>query len=434
VEYKKSMYNNMITSRIKNDKTEYLIYNSSTGAMAWLEKWVYSAMAEGNISVLKKEKFFNELQRNGFVVLKEVNEYFNYMFKAKSFALDKHSDFASYIVAPTMRCNLKCLYCFEECNNDTSIMSEDMLEAVYLFITKNVMKESKHRLNINWFGGEPLLAYKQIKNLSKKLISFCDNHKIEYRASVVTNGTLLTKSILEELIDECRVKHFQISFDGESAEYQRMKKATNENFNRAIQSIEMISKSCAGISVRLNVCYENKDSLLHLAKKIVKISDFHGIMYAGKIMKYDNKQDYSEISAKDFEIFENNLNEYASTYSEYQRYVKKSLNPKGASCGYMVKNRCLIDPHGRLYRCEHHINDIHYVIGDVINGFYRNELDYMFVLGDLPDKCQKCSIMPICMGGCSSDRILHQKFVNCDYMKRKLVENCILVEKLKHSG
>ena len=72
--------------------------------------------------------------------------------------------------------------------------------------------------------------------------------------------------------------------------------------------------------------------------------------------------------------------------------------------------------------------------GDVINGFYRNELDYMFVLGDLPDKCQKCSIMPICMGGCSSDRILHQKFVNCDYMKRKLVENCILVEKLKHSG
>ena len=91
-------------------------------------------MDEGNIAVLKKAKFFNELQRNGFVVLKEVNEYFNYMFKAKSFALDKHSDFASYIVAPTMRCNLKCLYCFEECNNDTSIMLDDMLEDVYLFI------------------------------------------------------------------------------------------------------------------------------------------------------------------------------------------------------------------------------------------------------------------------------------------------------------
>lgn len=65
------MYNNMITSRMKNDKTEYLIYNSSTGAMAWLEKGVYSAMDEGNIAVLKKAKFFNELQRNGFVVLKE---------------------------------------------------------------------------------------------------------------------------------------------------------------------------------------------------------------------------------------------------------------------------------------------------------------------------------------------------------------------------
>lgn len=422
--YTVSIYNNCITKREGDEKITYLYYNSSTGAIAWLNEEIHLAFEMNDIRSIENMEYFDGLIKNGFVVPNVIDEYSRYMFKVNNFVLDKESDVASYIIALTMQCNLKCVYCFEEGNCDNDIANDGTINQIYLFITNSIKKQQKKKLSINWFGGEPLMAYQQIIALSKKLIAFCEENGIEYVASLVTNGTLLTEKKLDELIKH-KVKHFQISLDGEKKEYNLLKRGNELSFDKAYESVLMVSNSIAGISVRLNVCNENKESLLRLTHRLVENLDFHGIIYAGKIMKYNDDSSYTEISDEEFYEFEKQVNAVMSIYPEYISLIRKSLKPKGASCGYMVSDRCLIDSRGYLYRCEHHINNPKYIIGDVMNGFYRNKIDYKFLFSELPNKCQKCSVMPICMGGCASDRILYDKWISCDYMHKKVVDNCL---------
>lgn len=423
--YKKSQYNNYIMNR-KSDGAS-LYYNASTGAIAWLNKEIQNAFDSNCIAPLQSKDYFQTLIKNGFVVPDIIDEYERYAFKARQFVMDCNSDFASYIVALTMECNLRCLYCFEEGHYNKEPINDSTIKAIYRFITQSVLKQNKQKLNINWFGGEPMLAFDRIVELSKQLMEFCQKHNINYTASMVSNGTLLDENKLNILINKCNIKHIQISLDGDSEEYIYLKKANINYFNTVMNNVGLIAKSSIGLSVRLNVCRENQNSLLNLVDKLVSIPDFHGIIYAGKIMNYNGSSLYHEISDEDFALFESEVNKKAAQFEEYKKLVKKSLKPKGASCGYLVHNRCLIDSYGYLYRCEHHINNRALAIGDVKNGFYHNKVDNLFLFHELPQKCRTCSVMPICMGGCASDRILYDKWINCDYVHNKVKSWCIYI-------
>ena len=98
----------------------------------------------------------------------------------------------------------------------------------------------------------------------------------------------------------------------------------------------------------------------------------------------------------------------------------KRLEPKGAGCGYMADGRGLIDHNGLIYRCEHQINNKEFAIGDVINGYYYNDIDSSFMDCPLPEKCKTCSIMPVCMGGCASDAIYDKKEFGCESLKEDI--------------
>lgn len=420
--YKQSQYNNFIIKR--ETDASYLVYNSSTGAIAWLNQEVQEAFDNNCIDKLESKDYFQALIKNGFIVSEIIDEYERYNFKARQFVMDQNSDFASYIIALTMECNLRCLYCFEEGRYNNEPISDSIVQSIFCFITSSVLEQKKKKLNINWFGGEPMIAFERIVELSNLLIAFCSRNGIDYTASMVSNGTLLDEKKLNILINRCAIKHIQLSFDGDKEDYIRLKKANEKYFDIAYRNVLLIAKSSIGLSVRLNVCEENRKSLLNLIDKLVCEPEFHGIIYAGKIISYNNSSLYHEISDEDFTVFEAEIDKRASKFDEYKKLVKKNLKPKGASCGYLVHNRCLIDSQGYLYRCEHHINNKKLAIGDVKNGFYHNKIDDTFLFHTLPEKCKTCSVMPICMGGCASDRILYDKWINCDYVYDKVESWC----------
>jgi radical SAM protein with 4Fe4S-binding SPASM domain len=59
-------------------------------------------------------------------------------------------------------------------------------------------------------------------------------------------------------------------------------------------------------------------------------------------------------------------------------------------------------------------------IGDVVSGFYYNQTDYTFLDYVLPEKCKTCSVMPVCMGGCTSDVIFAGKQTDCESIKENI--------------
>lgn len=112
-------------------------------------------------------------------------------------------------ILPTMNCNLYCQYCYENRKNIT--MTDSNIQTIYKFIKNKI--HHINALSILWFGGEPLLATRQIENLSKKIISLTSKHNVRFRNSIITNGTLLSDEICKKLI-RCAIKDVQITLDG----------------------------------------------------------------------------------------------------------------------------------------------------------------------------------------------------------------------------
>jgi uncharacterized protein len=409
---KKSIYNNVITEK----DGEYLYYNSGSGAIAWLEENAHNAILHNNFTSIDKE-LLAALEKNGLIVNDAVDEYGRHMNRSKQFKMDMNSDLSTFVIAPTMACNLRCVYCFECGRYSNEKMSEETQENVFKFIANTLIARKKKRIKITWFGGEPMLAYPVIKNLSSKLIEFCDKHEIEYSASMVTNGTLLSEEIVNDLAYKYRFKNIQITIDGDSHWYKILKKGTDKHFNDVINNIITVAKSPITLALRLNVCQENVNNFKTTIERLLENQDFHAYIYAGKLLKYSDTDIFNEVSNEDINALKEYIKEKTKGFPEYKKLYSKKLEPKGASCGYMVDGRGLIDHNGLIYRCEHQINNKDFAIGDVVNGFYYNRVDCAFIDYVLPEKCKICSIMPVCMGGCVSDTVFENKETNCESIK-----------------
>ena len=112
-----------------------------------------------------------------------------------------------------MECNFACSYCYEKNNKDskTGKMSSSIQKALLEFIYKRALHCEK--LEIVWYGGEPLLCQDVIESLSASIISFCNTNNIIYDASIITNGYLLNKHS-SDFLKKNKIEMLQVTIDG----------------------------------------------------------------------------------------------------------------------------------------------------------------------------------------------------------------------------
>ena len=113
------------------------------------------------------------------------------------------------VVHTTDACNFRCKYCALDFK--THIIDEEVQEGIVNYVRKNVQRF--RGVNIEWFGGEPLLGIEAIVNTSRKLIDICRKAHVPYSASITTNGYLLTEENVKKLL-EARVHCFAVTIDG----------------------------------------------------------------------------------------------------------------------------------------------------------------------------------------------------------------------------
>jgi uncharacterized protein len=104
----------------------------------------------------------------------------------------------------TYRCNFDCVYCFQKAFRDNSSVSDKVVNCFIKYIRNH---ENGRKVRVTFFGGEPLLEIQRIKEISMKLSD------LKYSFSVVTNGSLLTKHIVNEL-KSLGLSHVQVTLDG----------------------------------------------------------------------------------------------------------------------------------------------------------------------------------------------------------------------------
>lgn len=313
------------------------------------------------------------------------------------------NDQYSLTIAPTLKCNFECPYCYEK-GIDNPTMSDEVVEKTKILIEE--LSKVNNALQIAWYGGEPLLAFDIIKDLSQQAINQFEDR---YSASIVTNGYLLTEEKVK-CFEELRIRFIQITIDGPPDIHNRMRKLPNgkDTFHVILKNITTAFEINPNIQIviRVNTDKNNIDRtdeiLDHLSK--YGLSKKVGL-YLAPIDNVNNTCNAPDCFACD---------EFAEEQMKFiSRNFKKGYNylnlPKSniSICGAVSYNSLVVDPSGDLYKCWDNIGNTDYVAGNIFEGIYPNN-NYLKWLAYNPlddQECQCCSYLPICMGGCPHKRI-----------------------------
>jgi len=142
----------------------------------------------------------------------------------------------------TNRCNLRCAHCYQEDYSGSNELDLDGLKQIADEIIRTLAGWRKQG-DIAITGGEPLL-----KEEAFSLIGYLESSGHIASVDILSNGTLINESIVEQIRDLNKVRCVQISLDGASAESNDSIRGKG-TFEKAITGIRLLRKS--GISVNI---------------------------------------------------------------------------------------------------------------------------------------------------------------------------------------
>lgn len=412
-----------------DDSERMMVFNSLTTSLVEVGKtcidllnvpqFDYDALPDA------AKQFADGLKQGGFVLDDEVDELKILKFAYNSNKYDRMG--IGFTVAPTLRCNFACTYCYEQSgeNQDrrdgqNAYMPENVREELLKFIER-AAKAVKF-VSITWYGGEPLLGKDIIFDLTQKIIAVTEENKIGYSAGMITNGYLLTKDpdMVQKLKDS-RIKSFQITLDGPPEVHNRRRMLKGDNgptFDQVLEGIKLLAANEMEVSLRINVDRSNMDETLQLLD-ILEANDLKDIsIHLGHVSADTAGCKSIESSCATMEEF-TVLNQ---TFHETlrQRGFKTGQEPYypriAHACGANRMNAFVLDPDGDLYKCWSEIGDKPARIGNIVDFRLRGKNERMREIRWLTWEpfeyagCLACKVLPVCMGGCG----YRAMFVNKD--------------------
>ncbi|WP_461864417.1 radical SAM protein [Thermococcus sp.] len=385
------------------NKDGVLIYNSITGAFAKLTLEEYRKYLSLNLNEDENNSLLENLKKGMFVVPADFNE-LEYI-KERYTTLKHSATTLGLVIAPTLKCNLACIYCYQNRGEfDNSLLMPSNVQEALVSFMRNIIRDNTKLLSVLWYGGEPLMGLQVIRELTKKFLKIANELDIRYTASMITNGTLITPTIAEEL-HKLEIKAFQITLDGDKDTHNRKRiyKNGKGTFNRIIDAIKTLAKyRDTNITIRVNVDEEVAKNI----DNILDTLDKEGLK--NKIGIYFSKLEEYEYSSRAWACYIKSLEEYSKVEKKlYMRLIERGFKlniypfPRYIPCGAVREygNIC-IDPEGYIYKCWHEIGVKEKSVGHVNEGFNERLNRWISYTPFSFEQCSTCKLLPVCMGGC----------------------------------
>ncbi len=345
-----------------------------------------------------------ELERGGFVIPDELDELA--VLRIRRHVQQYGGNWLGLTIAPTINCNLACKYCFE--NPTKGVMSEEIQDKVVDF-ARQAIDAGMRGVSVTWYGGEPLLCLEVIERLSSKLIALCEDKKIGYTADIVTNGTLLSRTVAEKL-KALQVTSAQVTLDGprEVHNQRRPYRSGAGSFDTIVSRLEE-SAGILPVALRVNVDRENVEDARHFYEQLSSYPWFDpGIfsVYFGYVRKFSASCRCSEeecLLQGDFWDREYELQEQLVGLG----VVEPAYPDISSGCGATSTSAYVVGPGGELYKCWNHLGNPDQVVGNVAEpiDFGPLYIRYLSESFENDPECLECRYLPICMGGCVDVRI-----------------------------
>lgn len=318
-------------------------------------------------------------------------------------------DYDAYTIYVTRKCNYSCSYCFVNRNARDSIVT---IAELIDFIESR----GKKKIQVRFFGGEPLLKLEDIKQWVYELEGLKEcGYSVSY--SIVTNASLLNA----EVIDYLYLMKFIVILSHELNDtLQQNNRLASEKLQiKAKQNMQYLAKTKLVYRSTIRCMLEPNSEVTVLERFQYAVDDLgiSGVQF--DIPHVDIKSEH-RFTSDTIDELKKQIEEVAIFY--LQKLEKRDYRYLGlynidnllkiwilkekyidyATCGFGI-NHFAIDVDGTIYPCQNFVGTVGFEIGNVHSGLNGKKFETDI---EKHNVCRLCSARELCTKRCYSSNYI----------------------------
>ncbi len=313
-------------------------------------------------------------------------------------------------------CNLNCSYCFAsqgKYNGERAVMSFEVGKRALDFLVEN--SGSRRNLEVDFFGGEPLMNFQVVKDLVAYARSIEKEAKKNFRFTLTTNGMLIDDDVIDFANKE--MSNVVLSLDGRKEVHDRYRVdyAGKGSWEKIVPKFQKLVEARGGKNyyMRGTFTHLNPDFLEDI--KTMLDLGFTELSMEPVVCAPD---DPSALTAEDLEIVKDQYEKLAQLMLQRRKegrpftFYHYMIDLKGGPCIYKRVSGCgsgteymAVTPWGDLYPCHQFVGDEKFKLGDIWKGVDNHAIQDEFAACNVyaRPECANCWAKLYCSGGCAAN-------------------------------
>ena len=421
-----------------NYKDKYYIYDSGSGSLhecdkdtADYTKAKYEKL--GTVPALSAEKI-SEIE-NDLAALKEQGLFLKE--EIKTFPLKSH-EVKALCLHICHDCNLRCRYCFADegaYHSAREFMSEETAKKAIDFLIENSGKRKV--LEVDFFGGEPLMCLQTIKNVVVYAREKGDKAGKKFLFTTTTNALLLDDDAIDFFNRE--MENVVLSLDGRKEVHDAIRKTVNGkgSFDYVIDHVKKFVRSRGDKSYYVRGTFTAKN--LDFSEDVIFLAEngFDSISMEPVVTEIDDLAIKKEHLPQVLNEYERLCDRYLGKYEKGEgfNFFHFNIDLEGGVCLQKKVSACgagneyfSVVPNGDIYPCHQFAGDKDFLMGNVYDGKLNEVIRNKFASSCLftREDCGDCFAKFICSGGCAANNYHFEGDINkpykvtCEMMKKRI--------------
>ena len=304
---------------------------------------------------------------------------------------------------------------------------------------------NRTNLEVDFFGGEPLMNWEVVKQLVAYGRSLEEEHHKKFRFTITTNGVLLNDEILEFVNKE--MGNMVLSIDGRKEVHDRMRphRGGQGSYDEIVPKFQKAAESRGQMNYYVRGTYTHYNT--DFAKDVLHLADLG--------FKQISVEPVVAPETEDYAIREEDLPQLLAQYDELaEEMIKRRkegngfnffhfmIDLEGGPCVAKRLSGCgsgteylAVTPWGDLYPCHQFVGNEDFLMGNVDEGVLRTDIRDEFKQCNVyaKEKCKDCFAKFYCSGGCAANSYNFTGNVNGSYdigceLQRKRIECAIMIK------
>lgn len=383
-------------------KEKFYIFNQLSADLREVDRELYEILKHNSlVDVLLDEDILDDLKQSHIICDTECIEENLILCANKQYRFSNTT--ARITIMPTLECNFRCWYCYE--THGSGYMSLKEVEAVIAFCKKLINHQNLKSFMLDWFGGEPLMYFKEVVYpISKAIKDYCESKNVRFINTITTNGFYVTSTIIEQL-KEVSLKDYQITLDGSKKYHDntRFQSDKSGSYDVIVNNIVHLCRNFDDVIVTLRINYTpaNLHSIDSIADSFPEDVRKHIFVEPQLVWQYkENVNTISDVIVKKMKRFH-----------DYGYRTRGNTLPTFCNWCYAENmNQYVINFDLKVYKCTaRDFNNAATSVGEIsLDGVFRpNNYYYRYFVSSFFEnkKCMKCEVLPSCTGMCIQKKI-----------------------------